>query len=102
MRVIVELPEEGVELIKRPALGSGGWNSLLRQLQAKLNGNEIDLDLIEIERIIRYSRIRSRGGFQTRFRPLMEELAPLVTAVANGLDCDYLTNNKRKIRMKRK
>jgi hypothetical protein len=85
MRVIAQFTDEEVELITRPVGGSGGWNDLFRELQNKLNGNEIELEMSVIERIIRYSRIRSSGGFQTRLKPLENEVWPLATAVLNGL-----------------
>jgi|GEM_PF-97703 death-on-curing protein len=60
-------------LLMRSVRGEGGWNSLLRNLQSKLDrGGRIDLTPTEIQRIRNYSEHHGVGGFQSRLAPVLE------------------------------
>ena len=43
VRLTFTLPPEAIEALGRPVVGQGGFQSLLRQIQALLVGNELSL-----------------------------------------------------------
>jgi death on curing protein len=62
-------------LLMRPVRGIGGWNSLLRSLQEKLNSNgRMELNPVEILRIRNYSEHHGAGGFQSRLQPVLDAI----------------------------
>ena len=62
-------------LLMRPVRGQGGWNSLLRHLQGKLDRHgRMDLDSVEILRIRNYAEHHGVGGFQSRLAPVLEAI----------------------------
>jgi death on curing protein len=62
-------------LLMRPVKGAGGWNSLLRGLQAKLDSRgKMELAPSDIQRIRNYSEHHGVGGFQSRLAPVLEAI----------------------------
>jgi len=77
---VVLTPGE-VARLRRPVLGTGGLQSLLRRLQARLRGADLDVYMRDLPRIARYVR-HGKGGFQQRFpiatlRQHLPSIAPL-------------------------
>lgn len=65
--ITITLTDAEAEPIRRPANGTGGMQSLLRELQSKLSRqNTIQLTPSQIERILRYGMNYGQGGFQDR------------------------------------
>lgn len=60
------LTEEEVGLLTRPVRGQGGFQSLLRVLQAGLRGRVLTITPANGVRIRRYSARYGSGGFQGR------------------------------------
>lgn len=75
MPVTIHLDRSGRSLLLRPVRGSGGWNSLLRSLQGKLErGGRLNLTPDEILRVRGYAEHHGVGGFQSRLAPVLEAL----------------------------
>jgi len=76
--VRVELSPDAVEALMRPVVGSGGFQSLLRTLQAGVMADQtliLTPDLLE--RIARYVKSYGRGGFQGRLDAVLTQLTRL-------------------------
>lgn len=67
----VELTPEAVALVSKPANGSGGIQSLLRSLQANLEGNTLTLRRKQFERLREYL-VNLGGGGRARMQPVMD------------------------------
>ena len=66
-RITITLTRIEAEPLRKPVIGQGGMQSLLRILQSKLTPeNTIELTLEEIEKILRYGLNYGQGGFQDR------------------------------------
>jgi len=63
--------------LSKEARGTGGFQSLLRRLQTRLNGRDLELHVEDIERIARYVREYGKGGFQSRLTGVLNELESL-------------------------
>ena len=73
--ITITLTKDEAEPIRRPAVGKGGMQSLLRRLQSKLTKeNTIQLEPDEIRRILRYGMNYGQGGFQDRLVGLARAL----------------------------
>lgn len=71
----ISLDPKGRKLLMRPVRGEGGWNSLLRTLQSKVDRHgRLDLSSPEILRIRGYAEHHGIGGFQTRLAPVLEAI----------------------------
>lgn len=66
--------------LRRPIRGRGGFQSLLRRLQADLQGNTLSVSPATAARIERYATRYGAGGFQSR-------LHGLVSALGNSNNC---------------
>lgn len=60
----IRLEQEMISKIKRPVHGRGGFQSLIRKLQKNLDGDFLNVDSRDIERINRYSTCYGKGGFE--------------------------------------
>jgi len=85
MRIIINLSDEAINKLLRPISGSGGWQSLLRRLQQNLRGNELILNINDIERIVRYANNYGQGGFEDRLLLVIEEVIILVNTILDSL-----------------
>lgn len=68
---LVALTDEAVGLLSKPATGTGGIQSLLRKLQAHLEGNQLTLRRREFARICEYL-VNLQGGGRARLQPVMD------------------------------
>lgn len=64
MTIVLSDQEKG--LLLRPVRGEGGWQCLLRRLQAQLSGSVLHLTIRDVERIRKYRDRYGSGGWQTR------------------------------------
>ena len=71
VRLTFTLPPEAIEALGRPVVGQGGFQSLLRQIQALLVGNELTLTPELIGRIVRYVQDYGGGGVQGRLDTIL-------------------------------
>lgn len=73
------LSGEEMRLLRKPVVGSGGHQSLLRKLQSNLDSVTAIMTIgqEEIQRIVKYRKQYGRGGFQDRLRTMAEALAGL-------------------------
>jgi hypothetical protein len=80
--VRIELAPPAVEALSRPVNGSGGFQSLLREIQRRLDDRTIlVLDAALVERIARYVEQSGEGGFQGRLEYVLDELRGLAAAL---------------------
>lgn len=91
MRTIsIQIQWNGAELqgLRKPVVGEGGWQSLLRMVQSKTDTTgKMSLEPPEIEKLIRYSKYgEGGGGFQQRLAALAKGLASLHDIGQKGLD----------------
>jgi hypothetical protein len=67
MKIILS-PSE-VRRLQKPIRGRGGFQVLLRKLQAQIDGNVLTLSEADLEKIVRYSFRYGQGGFEDRTKP---------------------------------
>ena len=73
--ISIRLDRDGRAILMRPVHGEGGWNSLLRGLQSKLQpGGRLDLSRSDVDRIRAYAEHHGVGGFQARLAPVLEAI----------------------------
>jgi hypothetical protein len=77
--ITVILSGEELRLLRKPVVGDGGHQSLLRKLQANTDRatGEMTVGQPEIERIVRYRKKYGQGGFQDRLKTMADALAGL-------------------------
>ena len=82
IKVVIELTAEEVELLSRPIQGQGGFQSLLRRLQAQLNDeSQLVLRIDDVRQIVRYWARYGTGGFQGRLGAVLSALSRLADAL---------------------
>jgi hypothetical protein len=81
VRLTFTLPPQGIEALGRPVVGQGGFQSLLRQIQASLVDDELTLTPELIGKIVRYVQDYGGGGFQGRLDTILDELRALGSAL---------------------
>jgi len=62
----IDLTPTGANMLRKPVRGRGGFQSLLRKLQAQLDGHHLEVSAVDAERLARYSATYGGGGFQRR------------------------------------
>lgn len=67
---VVLLRYLSVALLRRPVVGRGGFQSLLRRLQAGLRGRALTVTDADLDRLVRYCA-GPVGGFQRRLRAVI-------------------------------
>jgi phytoene dehydrogenase-like protein len=78
----IELNSAARAALMRSVAGEGGFQSLLRGLQAKLTAEGVlVLTTADVERIARYVRSYGGGGFQGRLNAILEDLSKLASAL---------------------
>jgi hypothetical protein len=78
----LELSQEAANLLRRPIRGEGGFQNLLRTLQAKLtDDNVLTLTPTLAGRVARYVHSYGQGGFQGRLDPILTQLTELARAL---------------------
>ncbi len=84
-RITLKLTKEEAELLRKPAVGEGGMQALLRDLQKQLKDDDtIVLTPYQIERILKYTSSYGQGGFQTRLRGLARALVRISASLTEG------------------
>jgi hypothetical protein len=73
--IVIELERDEVEYLRRPVVGSGGFQSLLRHLNAQLVADRLVLTEGDAERLVRYARAYGQGGFQHRLGRVVDQVA---------------------------
>lgn len=81
MRIIVSLTPDEANRLRRGLSGQGGFQSLINSLQNKLYGDDLEMDLEDVERIARYVKEYGTGGFQGRLEGIINAIQRLVTAL---------------------
>ena len=82
LSIRVVLPPPAVVKLQRPVNGRGGFQSLLRELQRRIqNGNELVLTPALAARIARYVQRYGNGGFQGRLDAVLAVLTELAKAL---------------------
>jgi hypothetical protein len=80
--ITVELAPQALNALMRPLAGHGGFQSLLRSLQASVDPSGVLILTPDVvERIARYVHSYGRGGFQGRLDTLLSELTKLARAL---------------------
>jgi hypothetical protein len=80
--VRIQLGSAALGAMRRPVVGQGGFQSLLRRIQRELgDGSDLLLTVGTIERIARYVERYGEGGFQGRLRYILDELRTLAEAL---------------------
>lgn len=64
MTVVLSETEKG--RLMKPVRGQGGWQRLLRRLQAQLNGNILRLTARDVDMVRKYRERYGDGGWQPR------------------------------------
>jgi hypothetical protein len=64
--VTINLTSDELSRLLKPVRGEGGWQRLLRKLQAQLRGPELSLTPQDVARICRYREKYGDGGWQGR------------------------------------
>jgi len=77
MRVVISLTDSEMNYLIKEARGTGGFQSLLRELQTRLSGHDLELSLDDVEKIVRYVRGYRTGGFQGRLAGILSEIENL-------------------------
>ncbi len=62
----VQLSHTTAARLLRPVRGRGGFQSLLRRLQPRIQSGVLAVDHSDYEKLERYSNAYGRGGFQGR------------------------------------
>ncbi len=71
----IRLDPSELELLLREVAGEGGWNSLVRDLQKKVNPDgSMSLSTEEVEKIRKYASGHGPGGFQERLKVVLDAI----------------------------
>ena len=82
VRVVIDLNPDEAERLSRLIRGQGGFQSLLRRLQAQLtDDSQMVLGLADVRRIVRYQARYGTGGFQGRLEAVISALSRLAQAL---------------------
>ena len=82
VQVVIALTPDEAERLSRPIHGQGGFQTLLRRLQAQLiDDSQIVLGLADVRRIVRYQARYGTGGFQGRLEAVISALSRLAQAL---------------------
>lgn len=78
----IELGPDALAALRKPIVGEGGFQSLLRTLQSQIaDANVLVLTPDLTEQIARYVHDYGQGGFQGRLETVLEELRKLARAL---------------------
>jgi hypothetical protein len=79
----IKLTPEEIRLLQKPVIGRGGHQSFLRRIQTKLHGNILKLEPYDVDMMIRYAQNYGEGGFQGRYRAVLNALKRMGVTFAN-------------------
>jgi len=74
VRIEVTLSPAELSVLTRPVDGSGGFQDLLRGLQAAVRNNTLTLTVSQVHRIVRYVNQYGQGGFQERLGIVLDAI----------------------------
>ncbi|MGH2637678.1 MAG: hypothetical protein ACRDF4_00055, partial [Rhabdochlamydiaceae bacterium] len=84
-KVTLRLSPMEAELVRKEANGTGGMQSLLRELQKQLKeDNTITLTPYQVQRILKYTSNYGQGGFQGRLLGLARALRRISTTLGEA------------------
>lgn len=63
---VIPLTRREAELVRRPVVGRGGYQSLLRRIQRGLRGRALSISSQDLDALVRAVSGKKRGGFQQR------------------------------------
>lgn len=72
---VIHLSLEEMDNLMLPVNGKGGFQSLIKKLQIQTENNTLYLFETDIKRINSYTQGKGKGGFQSRLRPVVEQLS---------------------------
>jgi hypothetical protein len=81
------LSDEDLAELKKPVIGQGGFQDLLRRLQGYivLDSDKIEIPISELETLTRYADSYGKGGFQGRLKSLADAIMEIKDAVLSGI-----------------
>ena len=82
--VCIKLEPDVLEALKKPVVGSGGFQSLLKTLNSRLRDDMLVLTLGDLSKITRYVQEYGGGGFQGRLRCIVNDIEQLGESVTGG------------------
>ena len=62
----IHLSDDDLDQLMRPVRGQGGWQSLVKRLQRRVEGNAIELSEEDQQGILHYLLSYGTGGWQDR------------------------------------
>lgn len=62
----ISLTAREAALVRRPVVGRGGYQSLLRRIQRGLRGRQLAISSKDLDALVRAVSGKKRGGFQQR------------------------------------
>lgn len=63
---VIPLTRREAELVRRPVVGRGGYQSLLRRVQRGLHGCSLSISNHDLDALVRAVAAKKQGGFQQR------------------------------------
>lgn len=63
---VIPLTRREVAVLRRPVVGHGGYQSLLRRVQRGLRGHALSISSSDLDALVRAVAVDKRGGFQRR------------------------------------
>ncbi|OFW05442.1 MAG: hypothetical protein A3I61_14605 [Acidobacteria bacterium RIFCSPLOWO2_02_FULL_68_18] len=79
--VRITLGPKALEVLGRPVVGQGGFQTLLRQMQAAVQGRDLSLTPDQVAKVVRYVEKYGQGGFQGRLDTVLAELRRLASVL---------------------
>ena len=62
------------DYLLRKVTGTGGWQSSLRKIQSKIDGNKLTLTADEVDQIVKQAQSYGQGGFQDRLQMVIRAI----------------------------
>ncbi len=85
MKILIPLTDAQRDRLLLPVQGSGGWQSLLRKLQKRIQDSHVELTTEDVGRILRYAQDYGQGGFQNRLDGVVKQSRILAKAILEAL-----------------
>ncbi|MDQ2731293.1 MAG: hypothetical protein M3Y56_06515 [Armatimonadota bacterium] len=72
--IVVKLEPQELEFLTKPVMGQGGFQSLLKRVQASIDGELLVLNIPEARRLVQYAQKYGSGGFQGRLARVVNQV----------------------------
>ena len=82
VRLVIALSPEEANELQRPVEGEGGFQNMLRTLQARQSGEELALTIEDVAKIRQYVNEYGQGGFQDRLSTVLSAFERLSAALS--------------------